>query len=71
MTDCFIPSSPHLFIFLTIMCWLGLPAHYAKENNNADNGQPCIVPDFNGIIFIFAIMYDVFCGLFVDSFYII
>lgn len=38
-------------------------------NNNGIKGHPCIFPDFNGIVFSFAIMYDVFCGPFADSFY--
>lgn len=68
MTDCFSFSSPYLFIFLIIMCWLGPLAHYDKENNNGDNGYLCIILDFNGLVFSFAVMYDAFCGLCVGSF---
>lgn len=53
------------------MCWLGSYSAYGKETNNGDNRHPSIFPDFNGIIFSFVIVYDVFFGLFVDSFFII
>lgn len=63
MTDCFFFSRPYLFILLTIMCWLGLLAHYGKENNDGHNGHPCISPDFIGIVFSLLL-----CMMFSDSF---
>ena len=39
------------------------------KENNGNNAHLCIIFDINGVVFPFAVMYDVFCELFVGSFY--
>lgn len=55
------------FSYYDVLC---PSAHYGKDSDNGDNRHPCAFPEFNGIIFIFSNVYDVFCGLFVDRFII-
>lgn len=66
MTDCFFSSSSIYFPYHNVLT--GSSSAYGMETNNGDNRHPSIFPDFNGIIFSFVIVYDVFFGLFVDSF---